>query len=196
MRISIDIDDVVIDFTAGWQPIYENYFGVPVGGPVDGWDVCDFTHFESNAEFFEWWNRIDGWQHLGWVPGARAAIDWILSRPGWHVVFNTSRASEQAVNDALRLGGRYGIWPRAQVKTNSYQKTQVPADLHIDDAPHVAEQFIEAGKPMILFDRPWNQDVDAASAEEVLTGGRSAVDHIIRANNWLEVIQLIEEVPA
>lgn len=187
MRVSVDIDDVVIDFTGGWQPIYENYFGIEVDGPVDHWDVCQFTHFNDKAEFFSWWERIDGWSQLGWVPGARGALDLLSTRPGGGLLFATARSSDLGVAAARRLGGRWaggeGLYPQAAVHTHLGDKTTIKAGIHIDDAPYVAEQFVAAGKPMILFDQPWNQDVDDAL--------KTPHSPIVRARNWADVLTLL-----
>lgn len=53
-------------------------------------------------------------------------------------------------------------------------------DVLIDDAPHYAEEFSLTGKPVILYEQPYNVSV--------------AGDFVFRASNWLEVKYHIEHL--
>jgi 5'-nucleotidase len=54
------------------------------------------------------------------------------------------------------------------------QKPQVEADVYVDDAPHNIEAPRLAGNPVIVFDQPYNREVDGP-----------------RARTWVDVEQLV-----
>ncbi len=53
-------------------------------------------------------------------------------------------------------------------------KSEVQADLYIEDAPHNVDALREAGNQVIVFDQPYNQDLSG-----------------LRAKNWLEAEEII-----
>jgi 5'(3')-deoxyribonucleotidase len=55
-------------------------------------------------------------------------------------------------------------------------KPQVEADCYVDDAPHNVRALRAIGAQVIVFDRPYNRDLDGP-----------------RATNWPEVEQLVGE---
>jgi 5'-nucleotidase len=59
------------------------------------------------------------------------------------------------------------------------QKPQVEADVYIDDAPHNVEALRRSGAPVIVFDQPYNGDVEGP-----------------RARSWSEAEQLVTDLMA
>jgi 5'-nucleotidase len=185
MRVGIDLDGVTVDFIGRLSQLHEEWFGTPVK-PTQ-WDFIGQTAFESYDELYEWFDELEGWGSCPYIQGAPGAILSILDR-GWHAAFVTARSGVAGHQTAL--WHRQGYWnKRVPLYTGMGNKSNVPCSVYIDDAPANVEQLEAAGKTVILFDQPWNQDVDT----------------LYRAKGWDEVLHLLglihegpeaEEVPA
>ncbi|MGZ7015477.1 MAG: 5' nucleotidase, NT5C type, partial [Acidimicrobiales bacterium] len=57
------------------------------------------------------------------------------------------------------------------------QKPEVEADAYIDDAPHNVMALRAAGNTVIVFDQPYNRELDG-----------------LRARSWLDVEELVIEL--
>jgi 5'(3')-deoxyribonucleotidase len=177
MRVGVDIDGVTLDFQNHWMRLYEEWFGLPVTPRFKGtWNcVVSGTHFETDAKFFEWFNRAGGWDNMPWIPGAPGAIDRLLD-DGHQVVFITSRSMDAGVPTGRWFEST--PWSRdAQLRVGVKNKSIVPCGVYIDDAPHVIKELQQAGKNTIVFDQPWNAKASGP-----------------RAKNWTEVLELIGEM--
>jgi hypothetical protein len=53
----------------------------------------------------------------------------------------------------------------------------VQADAYVDDAPHNIAELRRAGNPVIVFDQPYNRDLDG-----------------LRARTWVDVEELVIEL--
>jgi uncharacterized HAD superfamily protein len=49
-------------------------------------------------------------------------------------------------------------------------------DVHIDDSPDVAADVVEAGRYLLLVDRPYNKDIDNSNLVERVSGVSEAAD--------------------
>jgi uncharacterized HAD superfamily protein len=56
MRLGIDLDGVVANFTKGWMDFYNQDFGTNlVSSDSKRWnDLVELTHFADMSEFWEW----------------------------------------------------------------------------------------------------------------------------------------------
>lgn len=57
------------------------------------------------------------------------------------------------------------------------RKPEVQADAYVDDAPHNIAELRRAGNPVIVFDQPYNRELDG-----------------LRAHSWLDVEELVVEL--
>ena len=57
------------------------------------------------------------------------------------------------------------------------EKSTCAADLYLDDAPHIVEGLREAGLRAVVFDQPWNREVEGERA----CGWARAVDVVLEA---------------
>ena len=62
MRLGIDLDGVVANFTQGWMNFYNRDFGTNfVFEDSKNWgDPVGLTHFNHIDEFWEWSSDLDG----------------------------------------------------------------------------------------------------------------------------------------
>ncbi|MFV1961497.1 MAG: hypothetical protein ACC658_06655, partial [Acidimicrobiia bacterium] len=79
MRLGIDLDGVVANFTQGWMNFYNRDYGTNlVFEDSQNWgDLVDLTHFNDINEFWEWSSDLDGhsvFWHLDPFPGAVEAV--------------------------------------------------------------------------------------------------------------------------
>jgi len=101
--------------------------------------------------------------------GAREGLEG-LRRMGYELVIVTNRPSDE---ETVR-------WSRAWLKDNSLpydefhstaetSKTSVDVDVLIDDHDRNVLEFLEDGRPAVLFDQPWNNTpIEANGADERL----------------------------
>ena len=59
------------------------------------------------------------------------------------------------------------------------RKPEIEADAYVEDAPHNVEALRERGNTVIVFDQPYNRDLDG-----------------LRASNWVEVEAIVSELAA
>ncbi len=59
------------------------------------------------------------------------------------------------------------------------RKPEIEADAYVEDAPHNVEALRARGNTVIVFDQPYNQDLDG-----------------LRASNWVEVEAIVSELAA
>jgi 5'(3')-deoxyribonucleotidase len=115
--------------------------------------------------------------------GAKESVE-TLRGEGYEVVIVTNRPSDR---DTVR-------WTKSWLEENGLgydrfhstaetTKTAVDVDVLIDDHDRNVVEFLEDGRPAVLFDQPWNTvpDVDGAGDRmEVVTGWEEAVETVQR----------------
>lgn len=165
MRLGIDLDGVVANFTKGWMSFYNREFGTSLTVEDSRrWnDLVDLTHFENIGQFWKWSSDLDGrsvFWHLEPFPGAVEALV-ELSDEGHDIVVITTKP-HFAINDTHEWIERQGI-PAEEIHILE-DKWLVAADAYLDDGPHVLPGLV-ANRPDSLvcrFVRPWNDPVDGA----------------------------------
>lgn len=179
MRVGIDIDNVTLNFDPYWVELYEEWFDLPANYDYLGsWDsIVTATHFSRHDQFFDWFNRAGGWRDMPWEPGAPGGIDTLVDL-GFLPVFVTTRDGH-AVEPTVEWH-KSSPFNRIQLYTGIRSKTSVPCSAYVDDAPHHCRQLHDAGRFVVVFDQPWNQDVE--------TDGET----IVRATNWHEVVDWLD----
>ena len=62
MRIGVDLDGVVANFTKGWTEHYKIEFGKEIlESDIISWGLSKpLTHFETELDFWEWAKEING----------------------------------------------------------------------------------------------------------------------------------------
>ncbi len=162
MRLGIDLDGVVADFTAGWIRRYNDEFGTElVPESVQTWNgMREMTHFPDMDAFWEWASGREGasvFRHLETYDGAVPALEG-LAGDGHDVVILTTKP-DWAVHDTFAWIADHRI-PTREVHI-LYRKWRVPCDVYLDDAPHQIQR-IHLERPeahVCRFVRPWNDAV-------------------------------------
>ncbi|MCI0425486.1 MAG: hypothetical protein L0Z47_06495 [Actinobacteria bacterium] len=165
MRLGVDLDGVVADFTSGWMRFYNRDFGTSLTNEDSKrWnDVVELTHFADIDEFWEWSADLDGrsvFWHLEPLPGAVDALVG-LHRSGHDIVILTTKPTF-AVEDTHEWIAKHGV-PADEIHILE-DKWLVDCDVYLDDGPHILPGLV-ANRPDSLvcrYIRPWNRPVPGA----------------------------------
>ncbi|HEC09982.1 MAG TPA: hypothetical protein ENI86_10510 [Acidimicrobiales bacterium] len=181
LRLGIDLDGVVADFSAGWVECYNRDFGTSLdASDMQVWDApAEMTHFADMDGFWEWARECGGGHSLFRVlrpyPGALEALD-ELNRLGHHLVIVTTKP-DYAVSDTYAWLAEHGV-PATEVHI-VWDKTRVVCDVYVEDGPHNLEALaLKRSEALIIrYVRPWNDPVPG----------------VVDARDWDEVLELIAE---
>ncbi len=181
MRLGIDLDGVVANFTKGWMGFYNRQFGTDfVVGDSRNWnDLVNLTHFQDIDEFWEWSSDLDGrsvFWHLETFPGAVEAVR-SLAEAGHEIVVLTTKP-DFAVEDTHEWIERHGI-PATEIHILA-DKWRIECAVYLDDGPHVLPGLVEHRPDSVVcrYVRPWNQPVTGA----------------IDVKNWVEFREVVDRL--
>ena len=165
MRLGIDLDGVVANFTQGWMNFYNRDFGTHLRfEDSQNWgDLVALTHFKTMNEFWAWSSDLDGhsvFWHLDPFPGAVEAVRSLVD-DGHHVIVITTKPSfaKQDTHDWIE---RHRI-PAAEVHILQ-DKWLIDADVYLDDGPHILPQLVQhrPDRTVCRYVRAWNTHVAGA----------------------------------
>jgi uncharacterized HAD superfamily protein len=162
MRLGIDLDGVVANFTHGWMTFYNREFGSSLlFEDSKRWnDLVDLTHFANIGEFWKWSSDLDGrsvFYHLEPFPGAVEAL-LELDEAGHEIIVVTTKP-EFAVDDTHEWIEKRGI-PAAEIHILE-DKWRVPCDVYLDDGPRILPGLVRhrPESTVCRYVRPWNDPV-------------------------------------
>ena len=165
MRLGIDLDGVVADFSSGWMGFYNDEHRTSfVPEMVTGWDaILELTHFADMAEFWEWSKDLDGaslFRHLDTYPGVVEKM-WELTTDGFELVIITTKPFF-AIHDTFAWLSDKCI-PTREVHIIK-DKWNVDVEVYLDDSPHMVPGLLKnrPEKTVCRFVRPWNVPVEGA----------------------------------
>ena len=181
MRLGIDLDGVVANFTQGWMDFYNREFGTElVFEDSQRWgDLVDLTHFEDIDEFWEWASDLDGhsvFWYLDPFPGAVEAVRSLVDA-GHEIVILTTKP-DFAVDDAYHWIELHRI-PAAEVHILE-DKWIVDCEVYLDDGPHILPGLVEKRPNRVVcrYVRPWNRPVPGAIDVDDFFEFRELVDRM------------------
>lgn len=169
----VDLDGVCGDYTSAFRTVAARELGVSE----------DTLPLERSWDFREWdLDRVGGFAALHAkavsedrlfatmppIDGVRDAL-WRLSDAGVHIRVITHRlyvnwGHAGAVADTVEWLDTQRIPYRDLCFLGN--KPDVGADIYIDDAPHNIDQLRGAGYEAIVFDQPYNRDIDGLRASD------------------------------
>ena len=176
LRVGVDLDGVVADFTGGWVRLYNAAFGAMLTeDQVTSWDgPAELTGFGSMTKFWRWARTAgDGGRSLfaslrpypGAVDGLRKVIE------AAHVVVITTKPS-WAIPDTLRWLAELDL-PLREVHITS-DKPAVPCEVYVEDSPKQLAALRRHRPQAVVcrWVRPWNEPmagvVDVTDFDDVL----------------------------
>ncbi len=181
MRLGIDLDGVVANFTKGWMWFYNREFGTELTvEDSQRWsDLVDLTHFTDIDEFWQWSSDLDGrsvFWHLEPFPGAVDALR-ALADEGHDIVIVTTKPAF-AVDDTHRWIEKHGI-PAAEIHILE-DKWLVPCHVYVDDGPHILPGLVQRRPEATVcrYVRPWNHPVPGAIDVHDFDEFREVVDRL------------------
>ena len=193
LRLGIDLDGVVADFNVGWMERYNREFGTQLHhSQVVMWDgLQGLTHFPTMEAFWDWARSGPAsiFRDLPIFEGAREAMERLATA---HRIVIVSSKFDWAIPDTLAWLADHRI-PAREIHF-VWDKTGVPCDVYLEDAPHNLEALV-ARRPESLvcrMVRPWNRplagahdvtgwpEFEAAVAGWLARGGQARRDDLPR----------------
>jgi 5'-nucleotidase len=180
--LGVDLDGVCGDYTAAFRAVVAAERGIDPTTLPDARD-WSFREWGLTADEFDRLHRVAVLEHhmfrtMPAVPGVAEAL-WQLSDMGVWIRLITHRlyvswGHAVAVADTVGWLDDVGIPYRDLCFLG--HKPQVEADAYIDDAPHNVLALRERGNTVIVFDQPYNRDVDGPRAADWSTVASMVVD--------------------
>ena len=174
MKILLDVDDVCLDLLPEWLMRYNNEWGDSVAPEdITEWDMKPFV--KCGERIYSYLNEINLYSDVMPVEGALNGIT-KLRALGNKIIFVTAKSHPFKLH---RLKQLRMFDERMDGYAVAANKNLIDGDVLIDDNP---ANVIGFPREAILFSRPHNTGIHMASLNK------------FRANGWINVIDLIDEI--
>lgn len=159
MRIGMDIDGVVYDWTAQYRRFVGAILNKRDLPEIEEWSFYKkwgITTPEFHSHLSEYPIEIYGMGHH--ISGAKAGLR-RLQEAGHRVYAVTARPREAIPTTYAWLTSWGFVWDGIVIGDD---KAQLSTDVVVDDGPHNVEALLTHGhNRVIVFDQKWNRHVDA-----------------------------------
>ena len=163
LRLGIDLDGVVADFNSGWMARYNHEFGAQLeASHVVSWDgMLRLTHFPSMDEFWAW-AQLGGASIFRELPAFPGAVETMTRLAADHRIVIVSSKFDWAIPDTLAWLSEHRV-PAREIHF-VWDKTSVPCDVYLEDAPHNLEALVTAHPDALVcrMVQPWNMPLPGA----------------------------------
>lgn len=182
MKIAVDVDGVLADAIVVWLDIYNaDHHNSLEKKDVKGWDFFGTLNIDRK-EF----DRIFelAWKNWRAIPLCEAMLDQKvkeLSKVG-DISIVTARSTTSIPNVKAWLRDKKIFYNEMVVVDYGPLKSTLDYDIFIDDSPLNAKDIAKSGKLVLLYDQPWNQDLEGEGIIRV-RGFGEAIDAITRLKN-------------
>jgi len=188
--LNVDLDGVCADYVGGLRNSVARFCSVdpPSLGEVTSWDfaacwdvVRDTEHYLDLHHRAVSEDRL--FANLDPLPGAAEALA-ALSDAEVHIRIVTQRFMHHGAHgivaaDTAAWLDRHRIPYRDLVFVAA--KTDVAGDLALDDSPHAYAAMLAAGREALIFDQPYNRDLDGPRVRD---WEHAQVEILARAERW------------
>ncbi len=188
-RLGVDFDDVVFGFMDGFLEFSEKVFGERRKKE----DIFSF-YLEDvwGVTPEEMTKRIDAYYHSDFhnngspVPGALESLSKISKQYDIYVITGSPKdilpwIKDWFKNNNIDFISEIHCTRDTMNDLHSRKKIDIAREIGIsymiDDASHVAEQFVDSGINFFLMSQPWNKDFN--------------MDHVMRVDTWKEIEEKI-----
>lgn len=184
MKIAIDIDEVIVDFTKGCLPLFNSTYGKDVK-PEDmhnyNWrDVFDITKDEEQALFEEFFT-LEEFENLSLINGAYEGLRSLVKNYEVGLVTHRPPHTKEKTQDYFRRKFP-DIELEIQHSFNGRKSEICPSQgyhLIVEDHGGCAYDCANVGMIALLFNHYHNQN-------------QKPHDNLIRVYNWDEVLKEVE----
>lgn len=184
LTIAVDVDDTVANLIGEWLRRYNrDWNDSKTPADITQWAISKCVKPECGTKILKYLEDADLYDDINPIEGALTGVD-ALRAAGHRVIFVTSCGRNAST---IGRGGDKFEWLKSHGFFDGVadpyldfiicaDKTQVAADVIVDDRWDTIKAWQNAGRAAILVSRPHNLSVDAF-----------AVDHL--AFNWLDIVQ-------
>ena len=138
----IPVTGVVADFNVGWMERYNREFGAQLhDSQVVSWDgMLGLTHFPSMDDFWAW-AQLGGQSIFRELPAFPGALETMRALAADHRIVIISSKFDWAIPDTLAWMSEHRL-PAREIHF-VWDKTGVPCDIYLEDAPHNLAALVE-----------------------------------------------------
>ena len=173
MILGFDYDMVTSDTMESWLSMYNKDFNDALTvNQITSWGIQDFVKPEARDAILEYVNHPEVFENSKPIDGAVKGIKYLKSK-GHDIIFVSVNNAENVKEKWLK---KYGLIENDNQLFVTENKREIPCDFLVDDKP---DNLFEIDGIGVLFTQPHNKNFDWYP----------------RANNWQEVIGIIEGYP-
>ena len=180
MKIALDVDGVLADIIHLWIENHNKQYNKSINKEdINQWDFWR----KIGLDKYEFYRQLsNSWERWKDVPTTEndiaSAVDRLHSLGRVDIVTARDKESTNYVINWLEHNG---------IKFNEYvsvfdgrDKAKLDYDVFIDDSPHNVERMASKGSNVLLYDQPWNREVNSRK--------------IIRIKKLIESINIISDL--
>ena len=180
MKIALDVDGVLADIIHLWIENHNKQYNKSINKEdINQWDFWR----KIGLDKYEFYRQLsNSWERWKDVPTTEndiaSAVDRLHSLGRVDIVTARDKESTNYVINWLEHNG---------IKFNDYvsvfdgrDKAKLDYDVFIDDSPHNVERMASKGSNVLLYDQPWNREVNSRK--------------IIRIKKLIESINIISDL--